>query len=217
MKYLKACIFDLDGVLTDTARYHYKAWRTIAHELDFDLTEDQNEQLKGVSRKDSLIKLLEWSNKKIDASTFDRFLAKKNEYYLELILEMNEADAFDGVPSFLEELKNQDIKIALGSSSKNAQPILEKLNLTHYFSAISDGNSVINSKPHPEVFLNAARDLNENPNDCVVFEDAQVGVDAAKAGGFKVIGIGLPNNLVGADAHMPNFEGFDLNKLRKML
>lgn len=212
MKY-KACLFDLDGVLVDTAIYHFQAWKTLGKKFNFELSEEQNEQLKGVSRVESLEKILLWANHEANQSDKDAWLIEKNENYLDLISNMNPEEILPGVLDFLEQIKALGLKIALGSASKNAVIILEKTQLIHWFDAIIDGNKVTKSKPDPEVFLKGAEELALKPEDCVVFEDAQAGIDAAISGGMKTIGIGQSENLIDADKVIASFLGIDAKEL----
>lgn len=210
---LAACIFDLDGVLTDTAKFHYLAWKEVAKSFNYNLTEEDNEKLKGVSRLDSLFLILEWAEESLTPLQIDTLLDKKNEHYLELIQHMSTTDVFDGVLELFESLKKNKVKIALGSSSKNAMTILNRLEINHWFDAISDGNNVVKSKPDAEVFLYAAEKMNVNPTECLVFEDAPAGVDAALNANMHCIGIGDPGILVNAQICMPNLKELNYNKL----
>ena len=200
MTKIKACIFDLDGVIVDTAKFHYIAWKELADEMGFEFTLEDNERLKGVSRMTSLDILL--SIGKIVKSDEEKLVmaTKKNENYLTYILKMGPEEILPGTKEFLETLKKEGIKIALGSASKNAMTILERLNLTSYFEAIIDGTKVSKAKPDPEVFLKGAQALGVHPENCVVFEDAEAGVEAALAGGMKCIGIG--NATILGKAHL---------------
>ena len=186
----KAFIFDLDGVIVDTAKYHYLAWQKIANELNIEFTLEHNELLKGVSRVRSLDIILELG--KIEASQEDknRWLFQKNEDYLSYLVDMNESEILSGVFTILKFLKENNQPIALGSASKNARPILEKTGLLSYFDAIVDGNDVTNAKPDPEVFLIAAKLLETKPEDAIVFEDSVAGIQAANIGKMTSIGIG---------------------------
>lgn len=199
MREINACLFDLDGVLVDTAVYHYKAWRRLANELGFDFTERENEQLKGISRSQSLERILGWGGAQKTARETEELSQKKNEWYLEMIENMQPEELLPGSRDFLQVLKDQGIRIALGSASKNALIILDKTNIRHFFDAVVDGNMVQASKPDPEVFLIGAKLLNVKPQECVVFEDAIAGVEAALAGNMKVIGIGDKAVLRGAN------------------
>ena len=197
---IKGFLFDLDGVIVDTAVFHFQAWRRLAQKLGGDFTEEQNEQLKGVSRVDSLKKIIEWTGATVSEEEFQRLMVEKNEWYLELVQGLGPQDALPGALNFLQTAYDQGIKIALGSASKNAPMILEKLGITPLFTAIIDGNNVVNGKPHPEVFLKGAVALGLKPSECVVFEDSIAGVQAAKTGGMSSVGIGDAETLQ-ADIH----------------
>jgi beta-phosphoglucomutase len=196
---MKGAIFDLDGVLVDTAKYHYQAWKRLANSVGVEFSLDDNEHLKGVSRAESLEIILKKGNIEKSAEEKQSLMDIKNEWYLELAAEMNADEALPGAIPFLESCKSKGIKIALGSSSKNAPMILERLGITHLFDAIVDGNVVSKSKPDPTVFLTAAEKLGLAPSECIVFEDAISGVQAAKTGGFYCVGIGTKEVLPLAD------------------
>ncbi len=210
---IKACIFDLDGVLTDTAKFHYLAWKAMAKTLDYNLTEADNEKLKGVSRLDSLLLIQEWAGVKLPQTQIEELLEMKNQHYLVLIEDMSPTDVFEGVIDLFKSLKDNGIKIALGSSSKNALYILNKLEIKHWFDVISDGNNVSKSKPDPEVFLYASEKLKIAPQYCVVFEDAPAGVQAAINAKMNCIGIGNPDLLVGVQCCLKDLKDFDYKKL----
>jgi len=210
---IKGCIFDLDGVIVDTAKYHYLAWKELAESLGFEFTKKDNERLKGVSRMRSLDILLEIGKKNFDKETKLKFAENKNKKYLEYILKMTPDEILPGVIDFMNVLKNKNIKIALGSASKNAMTILNQLNLTNYFNAVIDGTKVSNAKPDPEVFLKGAEALNLKPEECLVFEDAEAGIEAAFNGRFKCVGIGSFENLNKADYVMKGFENIDFNEI----
>lgn len=196
---MKAFIFDLDGVIVDTANYHFIAWKRIGEKLGYPLTHEQNESLKGVSRVESLERILSWAGVDIDTQKKEALLIEKNEDYLNQIDRMGREEILSGVLELLEYAKQNDIPVALGSASKNATRILEKLNITSYFNAIVDGNHVTKSKPDPEVFLKGASLLNQVPEDCIVFEDAAAGIAAAKAAGMTTIGMGGADEVKIAD------------------
>lgn len=198
----KAIIFDLDGVLVDTAVFHYQAWKKLAQQFDFDFTELENEQLKGVSRMDSLNLILEWANMEVSLAEKEELAASKNTWYLELVEQMKEGEVLPGTVALLDHLKETKKKIALGSASKNAVLILEKTGIRHYFDAIVDGNAVSRSKPDPEVFLKAAARVEVEPAACVVLEDAQAGIEAAKAAGMRVIAVDKSRTLSHYDARV---------------
>ena len=188
-------IFDLDGVIVDTAGYHYLAWKKLADELGVEFTEEDNEQFKGVSRKRCLEILLEMGNIEADPEQFETWLKEKNEDYLSYIGNMDESEILPDVPKVLNYLKEKQVPLALGSASKNASPILEKVKLKAYFKIIVDGNAVTKAKPDPEVFLIAANDLGVAPENCIVFEDALAGIQAANDAGMTSVGIGDPQVL----------------------
>ncbi|ARV05311.1 beta-phosphoglucomutase [Polaribacter sp. SA4-10] len=213
----KGFIFDLDGVIVDTAKYHYLAWKKLANHLGFEFTKEQNELFKGVSRKRCLEILLEIGNREATQEEFDTWMVEKNVDYLEYIKNMDASEILPDVPRVLEFLKNNNIPIALGSASKNAQPILEKVGLLHYFDTIVDGNNVTKAKPDPEVFLLAARQLGVNPDDCVVFEDAVAGVEAANAAKMISIGIGDEKVLSEAQLNFNDFTEISTNFIKDLL
>lgn len=186
----KAFIFDLDGVIVDTARYHFLAWQKIANELNIDFTLENNELLKGVSRVRSLDIILELGKVQASQEDKNRWLIQKNEEYLSYLVDMDQSELLPGVLSMLHFLKEKNQHIALGSASKNARPILEKTGISHYFDAVVDGNDVSNAKPDPEVFLIAAKLLDVSPVNSIVFEDSVAGVQAANIGKMTSIGIG---------------------------
>ena len=194
-----AVIFDLDGVIVDTTKYHYLAWKKLANQLGFDFTHEQNELLKGVSRVKSLEILLEIGNITLSDSEKKQFMHQKNEVYLSYIQKMDDSEILPNIKSLLHHLKKQGISIALGSASKNAKLILNILNITSYFDVIVDGNKVTAAKPDPEVFLLAAKLLNKNPDECIVVEDAAAGIEAAIAANMLCIGIG--NKEILKEAH----------------
>ena len=199
MKKEIAFIFDLDGVIVDTAKYHYLAWRNLANALGFDFTEEQNELLKGVSRIQSLEILLSIGKVELPGVEKEKLLLQKNKEYLEYVNKMTSEEILPGVNDLLNFLEINDIKYALGSASKNAPLILEKVGLLNRFTAIVDGNDVSKAKPDPEVFLIGAKKLGINPENCVVVEDAIAGIEAANAAKMISIGIGDANVLYEAD------------------
>lgn len=186
----KAFIFDLDGVIVDTAKYHYLAWKKIATELGIEFTHEHNELLKGVSRVRSLDIILGLRNVEASQDQKDQWLVQKNEEYLTYLVDMDQSEILPGVMSILEFLKANQQPIALGSASKNARPILEKTGILSYFDVIVDGNDVSNAKPDPEVFLQAAQKLGISNENSIVFEDSVAGIQAANIAAMKSIGIG---------------------------
>ena len=205
---VKGLIFDLDGVIVSTELNHYLAWKKIADKFDIPFNEEANEELKGLSRKDSLIKLLEISNLSFEETYFNELLTIKNEHYLNSLESLSMKNVLPGVLMLLNRAKERGVAMSVGSSSKNAAFILDKLGLTDYFDIIVDGNGVKYPKPHPEVFLNAAKGMRLQAIDCVVFEDALSGVEAAKSGGFKVIAVGNPNIMNHADDYLTDLTEF---------
>lgn len=213
MRKIRTYIFDLDGVIVDTAKYHYLAWKKSADELGIDFTKENNELLKGVSRIRSLEIILELGKKQISDAEFDRILNEKNKNYLSYIDKMDESEILPGVLEALKWIKEKNGKIVLGSASKNAKPILEKVGLMDYFDAIVDGNDVSKAKPDPEVFLLGAERTNSNPEECVVFEDAVAGIQAANNAGMLSIGIGDKEVLKEADLVAKNFTELNLENI----
>lgn len=216
MQAIQAILFDLDGVIVDTAKYHFAAWRRLANSLGFDFTETENEKLKGVSRIQSLKLILEWGGIQKTEEEIQQLATMKNEWYLEYVKKMDQKEILPGIEPLLQDLKAQHIKIGLGSASKNAPLILEQIGLTHYFETIIDGNTVTKSKPDPEVFLKGAEALNCPVEQCVVFEDAEKGIQAAKAAGMLAIGVGKPESLPDADHVIAGFENFQLQDLQSI-
>ncbi|WP_343524658.1 beta-phosphoglucomutase [Pedobacter sp.] len=213
---IKACLFDLDGVLVDTAVYHYKAWKRLANTMGFDFTEEQNEQLKGVSRVESLNKILAWGGVEKTDTEKEELAALKNGWYVDMITKMTPAEVLPGTVDFLTAIHKAGYKLALGSASKNSAIILEKTDLAHFFDKIVDGNMVTKSKPDPEVFLKGAELLGFKPDECVVFEDAVAGVEAAKRGGMKAIGIGEKSVLGQADLVVSGLDKLTVNDLENL-
>ena len=198
---MRGAIFDLDGVLVDTAKYHYLAWKRLAQTLGFDFTERQNERLKGVRRMRSLEILLEEGGVAVPDSEKERLATIKNDWYVELISRIDENALLPGAREYLAALRARGVKLALGSASKNAGIILRNTGIAPYFDAIVDGTKFTRAKPDPQVFLLAARELGLAPAHCVVFEDAQAGVDAALAGGMRCVAIGSRETLRGANGY----------------
>jgi beta-phosphoglucomutase len=194
----RAAVFDLDGVIVDTAKYHYLAWKRLANELGFDFTEQDNERLKGVSRMSSLEILLEIGGLDLAEAEKTALAEKKNNWYVEYIREMDESELLPGARECLLGLREKGVKIALGSASKNTPTIIDSLNIVDLFDAVIDGNKTSKAKPDPEVFLLAAQELGVDPADCVVFEDAEAGLQAARAAGMYAIGVGDPGVLKSA-------------------
>jgi len=210
---IKGFLFDLDGVIVETAIFHYQAWRKMANDLGFDISEEFNEGLKGINRMDSLNLILEHGNIVLSESEKNDLAAKKNEHYLTLVSKMTANDILPGVKEFFTQIKKTELKIALGSVSKNAQMILERVGLINEFDAIIDGTKITKGKPDPEVFLKGAIELGLSPEECLVFEDAVAGVEAGKNAGMTVIGIGNAEVLTNSDIVLSGFEKIDLTEL----
>jgi len=209
----KACIFDLDGVIVDTAKYHFLAWKRLADEMGIEFTEKDNERLKGVSRMASLEIILELGNKHLPKGEKEELASVKNRWYVEYISKMTPEEILPGTLGFINELKRNRIKIALGSASKNTPMILDRVGMKELFDAVADGNNVHKAKPDPEVFLTAAKMLGVVPGKCVVFEDAAAGVQAAINAGMKCVGIGSGEVLSGADLIIKGLYEMNINRL----
>lgn len=210
---LPTFIFDLDGVITDTGNQHFESWKKVCKSINYNLTYKKNRELKGVSRIKSLKKIENWADLKFTKQKFNELLIQKNKIYLEKISKINNSDIIDGVYDFITNAKKHNHLIALYSSSKNANFILEKLKIKTLFDAIVDGNNVKKSKPDPEGFLIAAELTNTNPLDCVVFEDSQAGITAANLVNMKTIGIGKLNELKDANRVYEKFNQINLQEL----
>ena len=217
MSKIKGVIFDLDGVIVDTAKFHFLAWKKLANDLGFDFTELQNEELKGVSRVRSLEKILEWGNTSLSEDEFKQKMAVKNNNYLSYLTNMNSSDILPGVSKVIDFLMEEKVPFALGSASKNARPILEKTALINKFHAIVDGNDVSKAKPDPEVFITAAEKIGVAQENCLVFEDSVAGVQAANIAGMMSIGIGEKEVLHEADYVFSSFEEIELDFLKKLV
>lgn len=213
----KGFIFDLDGVIVDTARYHYKAWKKLANTLGFDIDETQNEKLKGVSRVKSLQMLLEWGNIKYSEEAFQEYLEAKNTDYLGYIMNMTAKDILPGVPEIIRYIAGKNQPIALGSASKNARIILERIEMYTIFNAIVDGNDVSNAKPDPEVFFVAAQKMKTAPENCIVFEDSIAGIEAANKAKMISVGIGDKNILHHANYVFKDFTTMHVDFIDKLL
>ncbi|SHI65911.1 beta-phosphoglucomutase [Pseudozobellia thermophila] len=214
---IRGFIFDLDGVIVDTAKYHYLAWKKLANELGFEFTPEQNERFKGVSRRRCLEILLEIGNITATQAQFDRWMVGKNEDYLAYVKNMDESEILPDVLKVLNFLKERKIPTALGSASKNAKVILEKVGLLPYFDVLVDGNSVTKAKPDPQVFLIGARQMGVDPANCVVFEDALAGIQAANNAGMVSIGIGDKELLGEADYNFRDFTEIDSDFLTRLI
>ena len=214
---LLGSIFDLDGVIVDTAKYHFHAWKRLATEIGVDFTEEENEKLKGVSRMRSLEIILEMGGVKANEEEMLELATRKNSWFVEYLNNMTPDEVFPGVITFLEQLKSKGIKIALGSASKNARRALQNIEMVEKFEIIVDGTMVSKAKPDPEVFITAANRLGLSPHDCIVFEDAVAGVQAAHNGGMKCIGVGDPQILNEAEIVISTFENLSWDELTSRL
>ncbi len=213
----KAFIFDLDGVIVDTAKYHYLAWKKIADALQINFTHEHNELLKGVSRIRSLDIILELGNITATAEQKNQWLAQKNADYLSYLVDMDSSELLPGVLQTLQFLKEKNQAIVLGSASKNARPILEKTGIIDLFDAVVDGNDVTNAKPDPEVFLIGAQKVNIIPENAIVFEDAVAGIQAANAAQMISVGIGKAELLNEAHYVFTDFNEMGLAFIEKLI
>ena len=214
---IKGLIFDLDGVLVSTETNHYEAWKSIADELQIPFSEKENEKLKGLSRADSLTALLDFGNKSLSHLKFRAILDYKNDIYLKSIENINQNSLLPGVLEFIKEKHEKNYLLAVGSSSRNAHFILKKTKIDHFFTCIIDGNMVKKPKPDPEVFINASVGLRLAPSECLVFEDAESGVIAAKKGGFRVIGVGNLEIKESCDYFIKYMGEFDLSSYEESI
>jgi beta-phosphoglucomutase len=196
---IQGVIFDLDGVLVTTDEYHYLGWKRLAEELGIPFSREDNHRQRGVSRMESLEVILEKTTRTFSQIEKHDLAERKNRYYVELLQNLAPADALPGARDLLEELKRRGLLLAVGSSSRNTPLIMQKVDLCRYFDAVADGNDITRSKPDPEVFLLAAVRLGLDPGYCVVVEDAEAGVAAAKAAGMRCIGVGDSTNVGAAD------------------
>ncbi len=212
---IKGLIFDLDGVLVDTAKYHYLAWKDLADELGVLFTEEDNERLKGVSRVDSFRIILEIGGIEMPLEEQEIYCTKKNTQYISYINQLTKEDCLPGVYDFLTDAKAKGYKIGLGSASKNAPFIIDHLELSPFFDTVVDGNSVTKAKPDPEVFVNGALNMGLDMNECIVFEDSFAGIDAAKGAGMMAVGIGSPDVLAAADVVYPGLKEVTVEQVIK--
>lgn len=216
---LKAVIFDLDGVITDSAKYHFIAWKTLADRLEIPFDEEYNENLKGVSRMESLELILERGQGK-NAYTMEekeRMADEKNEIYKSLIVTMTPADILEGIQELLMELKEKKIKTGLASVSKNAPFIINRLGLEAYFDYIADAAMIKNAKPFPDIFLDCASHLGVSPEECVGIEDAEAGIEAIQRAGMKAVGVGTPAQMHKADRILSGTKELSLELLQEVL
>ena len=213
---VKAALFDLDGVLVSTDRFHYQAWKIIADEEDIYFDSEINHQLRGVARMQSLEIILKGAKRKYSQQEKEALCERKNAFYVELIGTLNPADWLVGSIKLLKDLRNKGVKLALCSSSKNACTILEKLQGNDFFEAIVDGYDITRTKPDPEIFLLAAERLGVEPIECVVFEDAESGIEAAKRAAMRCVGIGNPNRLSQADITVDNLSALTAEQILRL-
>jgi beta-phosphoglucomutase len=211
-----ACIFDLDGVIVDTAKYHYLAWKRLTDQLNIHFTEKDNERLKGVSRMASLEIILEIGRRELNDNLKDEYAMLKNNWYVDYISRMTPEEILPGALAFINELRNADIRVAIGSASKNTPMILERVGIKDLFDAVADGNNVSKAKPDPEVFLKAAEMLGAEPTKCIVFEDAQAGIQAALNAGMMCIGVGSAKVLENAHFIVSGLDEMSLEKIMIM-
>lgn len=212
---IKAFIFDLDGVITDTAEFHYKSWQTLADEEDLFFNREINEKLRGVSRMDSLDIILD--GKEVPEDTKKAWTDRKNAYYQKYLEEINKENILDDMEAKLKKLKAEGFKIAVGSSSRNARKVLKQLKIYDMFDVISDGNSVENAKPAPDLFLHTAKNLGLEPEECVVLEDAESGVEAALAANMKAVGVGPEARVGKANLVYGNVGSIDFDEILEKL
>jgi beta-phosphoglucomutase len=210
---IKACIFDLDGVIVDTAHYHFLAWKKLAEQLGIVFTEKENEQLKGVSRMHSLEIILSLGKLKVDEKKKEMLADRKNNWFVDYVNTMKPEEIFPGVKTLLKKIRSRGLKVALASSSKNAPAVIKLLGIENEFDAIVDGTMIVHSKPDPEIFLLAASMLNVSPKDCLVFEDAEAGVEAALRAGMKCVGVGSADQLSKANMIVSKTGDFSLESL----
>ncbi len=212
---MKGVIFDLDGVIVSTDDYHYHAWKRMADDEGISFGRESNKYLRGVSRMESLEVVLRHGDKSYTPEEKRELAERKNRYYRESLNDLTPDEILPGVYPLLDSLRERNIKIAIGSSSKNTPVILEKIGLDKSFDAVADGNDISRSKPDPEVFLIAARKLGIKPAECVVVEDAEAGIDAALAAGMVAVGVGDASNYRKADYRISGLDHFPLDELTK--
>jgi len=210
---IKACIFDLDGVIVDTAHYHFLAWQRLGRELGVNLTEKENEKLKGVSRMQSLQIILDMGKITLSKDRKESLANRKNDWFVEYVEAMKPEEIFPGVKQLISSIRKMGIKVALASSSKNAPRVIELLGIAKLFDVVVDGGMIVDTKPDPEIFLLSAQKLNINPKNCLVFEDAEAGVEAAIRAGMKCVGVGSAANVGRANMVVSKTSDFKLETL----
>jgi beta-phosphoglucomutase len=211
---IRGFIFDLDGVLTDTAEYHYRGWKRLADEEGVPFTREDNEHLRGIPRRESLMLVLK--GRMYPEERIQEMMKRKNNYYLEFIREITPADLLPGARELLEEIHQAGLKSALGSASKNAPVVIRRLGITYLLDAVSHGGSVERQKPAPDLFLHAASQLDLQPQQCIVVEDAAAGIEAGRAGGFRTLGLGPRERVGNADRTLDSLKGARLNEILKL-
>jgi kojibiose phosphorylase len=212
---IRGVIFDLDGVLTDTAEFHYRAWQKLADEEGIPFDRQANEALRGVSRRESLLRIV--GERKYTEEQLQEMMERKNRYYVQSIPEITPDNLLSGASELLDELRAAGIKIAIGSSSKNARSVIERLGIADRVDAIADGYSVQRSKPAPDLFLCAAKQLGLQPSQCVVLEDAASGIEAALTAGMLAVGLGPAERLGAAHVVLPSLAGVTWTDLQARL
>ncbi len=210
---IRAVILDLDGVITDTAEVHFQAWKRLAEEEGLSFTREDNEQLRGVSRRQSLDLLLGAHRYDYTETECQALMARKNRYYRELLKDITPADFLSGAPQLLEEIRSRGLKMAVGSASKNTRTVLERLGILHHFDVIADGHSVVRGKPAPDLFIYAAEQMGVPPEQCVVIEDAAAGIEAARAAGMVAVGVGPSTRVGKAHYRYKSTAEIDLNEV----
>ncbi|MGM9987463.1 MAG: beta-phosphoglucomutase [Bacillaceae bacterium] len=215
MKQVKAFIFDLDGVITDTAEYHYLAWKALGEELHIPFDREFNESLKGVNRMDSLERILAKGHRENDFTYEEKeaLATKKNELYKTFIKQITPADVLPGVISFLKAIKEKGMKIGIASASKNAFEVIDRLEVGEYIDYIVDAATVVHGKPHPEVFMKAADALHVTYKDCVGIEDAEAGIEAINAAGMYSVGVGEAQSMAKANMIVENTSQLSLERI----
>lgn len=214
---IKACIFDMDGVIVDTADHHYEAWRKVAKVIGYDFTPEMNEKLKGISRMDSLNMMIDLLDAEVSESDKQSLCEIKNQHYLDSIKNLDHQAILPGIEDLLDELAQLGIKYAIGSASKNAHKVLDLIGLKNRFQVIIDGHSVKYTKPNPEVFLKAAEGISVMPAEAIVIEDSHKGLQGAIAGGFRTVGIGHRSNLPAAEVVYNTLQGVTFHDIIKAL
>ena len=213
---IKACIFDLDGVIVDSSKYHFSSWRKVLLEVGVNLTEKENEMIKGRSRKESLDIVLKKHLIELSSREKRSIMGRKNDYYVTYIQSMDLSHVFDGVRDFIDMIKEEGIRTSIASASKNAKIVLKKIEMVDYFDAILDGHSVTYPKPNPEIFLRCALAMKVEPNECIVFEDSISGIDAAKKAGMYSVGIGKKDDLSNSHFVVSNIKNINWNRLKEL-